>query len=103
MTAFFVGSRAWLKEWLSRGQGLKAGAKQILRLRRRMTTKKQKLDAKAGCKMPKQRRIGDSALIACYQPRVCISWDSSIAAAARPFMVPVTDSQASAAIFGSLK
>src|SRR5260370_34862560 len=70
--------------------------KQILRLRRRMTTKKQKLDAKT-------KTIGGSARIDCYQPRVCMSWDSSMAAAARPFMVPVTDSQASATILGWLK
>ena len=37
-----------------------------------------------------------------YQPRVCRSCDSSRAAAARPFMVPVTCSLTSARILGSL-
>ena len=37
-----------------------------------------------------------------YQPRVCSSCDSSMAAAARPFMVPVTCSLTSARILGSL-
>ncbi len=37
-----------------------------------------------------------------YQPRVCSSCDSSMAAAARPFIVPVTCSLTSARILGSL-
>lgn len=37
-----------------------------------------------------------------YQPRVCNSCDSSIAAAASPFIVPVTCSLTSARTFASL-
>src|ERR1039457_1099356 len=39
----------------------------------------------------------------CHQPRVCSRSCSAMAAAARPFMVPVTASLASATILGSLK
>jgi len=38
-----------------------------------------------------------------HQPRVCRSWDSSMLAAAKPFMVPVTCSETSARSLGSLK
>src|SRR6516225_2161966 len=50
-----------------------------------------------------QRRFLDQPAFSCaYQPRVCSSCDSSMAAAARPFMVPVTCSLTSARILGSL-
>src|SRR5579875_1506258 len=46
--------------------------------------------------------VRPAVLCQVHQPRVCMRWDSSIAAAAKPFMVPVTASEASATILGSL-
>jgi hypothetical protein len=54
----FVGSRAWLKEWLSRGQVLKAGAK--TKTDPPPSAKDDNKNAEARCKLheQKQRRIG---------------------------------------------
>jgi hypothetical protein len=63
MTAVFVGLSAWLKEVVEVRLWAEQEKKQILRLRRRVTTKKQKLDAKAMTKAKaktRQRQIAGS-------------------------------------------